>query len=159
MFFLGDTTMTTTTIDPDLASSAARSERSAPIASGGVHGAPRVLLRLEGVLVLGASIAAYAHLGGSWLAFALLFLIPDLSMLGYLAGPRIGAITYNAGHSLLAPGALAIAAVVSGSDVLVLGAVIWVAHIGFDRMLGYGLKYGTEFFDTHLGRVGRPRRA
>lgn len=101
------------------------------------------------------TLGAYAHLGGSWLVFALLFLTPDLSMLGYLVGPRIGAVAYNAGHSHLLPASLAALALVLGSQTALLGAVIWIAHIGFDRFAGYGLKYGSRFFDTHLGRVGR----
>lgn len=129
---------------------------AAPIA-GGVRGAPRVLLRVEGLLVLGGAIAAYAQQGGSWLWFALLFLVPDLSMLGYLHGPRVGAALYNAGHSYVAPALLAGLGIATGSHALLLGAIIWVGHVGFDRFAGYGLKYGETFFETHLGRVGWKR--
>lgn len=121
---------------------------------GVAKGMPRALLRLEGALVLGAALLAYAHLGGSWGWFAALFLLPDLSMLGYLAGPRVGAATYNAAHSHLAPALLAAASFALNSPALLLGAAIWVGHIGFDRMLGYGLKYETAFGETHLGRLG-----
>jgi hypothetical protein len=118
------------------------------------RGAPSLLLRLEGAIVLAGAIAAFAHQGGGWGMFAALFLVPDLSLLGYLAGPRIGAAVYNAGHSHAMPATLAAVAWLVGSPALLLGATIWVAHIGFDRMLGYGLKYTSGFRDTHLGRVG-----
>lgn len=123
------------------------------------RGAPQLLLRLEGAIVLVAAIAAYAHQGGGWGVFAALFLVPDLSLLGYLAGPRIGAAVYNTGHSHALPATLAAVAWLVGSPALLLGATIWVAHIGFDRMLGYGLKYSSGFRDTHLGQVGHAKTA
>jgi hypothetical protein len=122
-------------------------------------GGPRALLRLEGAVLLVAACLGYAQLGGSWGWFAALFLVPDLSMLGYLAGPRFGAASYNVAHSYLTPAVLAVLSAQLGFPALLFGALIGVAHIGFDRMLGYGLKYGTAFGDTHLGRVGRPREA
>ncbi|MBX3276122.1 MAG: DUF4260 domain-containing protein [Sandaracinaceae bacterium] len=129
--------------------------------TGAVRGAPRVLLRLEGAAVLVAASLAYAALGGSWGWFAALFLVPDLSMLGYLAGPRVGAALYDAGHSTLGPAILGALAYATGASALGLVALVWVAHVGFDRALGYGLKYATSFADTHLGRlgVGRARAA
>jgi hypothetical protein len=123
----------------------------------GAVGVPRLLLRLEGALVLGAALFAYARLGGSWTWFAILVLLPDLSLPGYLADPRTGAAAYNVRHSYLGPALLAAASVLLGVPVLLFGAAIWSGHIGFDRMLGYGLKYGSAFGDTHLGRVGRRR--
>jgi hypothetical protein len=90
--------------------------------------------------------------------FALFFLVPDLSMLGYLAGRRVGAACYNAGHSYLGPAALCAAGAALNAHGVLLAASIWAAHIGFDRMLGYGLKYGTGFGDTHLGRRIATRR-
>lgn len=123
-----------------------------PEAGGGVvHGAPRLLLRLEGAAVLAAASVAYAQVGGGWGLFALLFLAPDLSMLGYLAGRRAGAAVYNLGHSYLAPGALGAAGLALELPMLMSIALIWVAHIGFDRAVGYGLKYATAFKHTHLG--------
>jgi hypothetical protein len=114
---------------------------------------PAVLLRLEGAAVLGASIALYAHGDWSWLAYLLLFLAPDLSMLGYLAGPRIGALTYDLVHFTALPAGLGVAGVISDSGLPVQLALIWLGHIGIDRALGYGLKYPTGFRDTHLQRV------
>jgi Domain of unknown function (DUF4260) len=80
----------------------------------------------------------------------LLFLVPDLSMLGYLSGPQTGAVTYNLFHTYVLPGLLAALGLLTGSTLLVSLALVWFAHIGFDRMVGYGLKYPTGFFDTHL---------
>lgn len=114
----------------------------------------RILLRLEGLVVLAAAVAAYVHLGASWGAFAMLFLLPDLSFLGYLAGSRVGAIAYNAAHSYIGPVALLGLGLVGDMPAAVAPGLIWSAHIGLDHALGYGLKYGSEFGVTHLGRVG-----
>jgi hypothetical protein len=119
---------------------------------GTVSGTPLTLLRAEGAAALAGATFAYSALGGRWPMFALLFLIPDLSMLGYLGGRRLGAACYNAGHSYLGPAALAALGGALNLHGLLGFACIWAAHVGFDRMLGYGLKYGTSFGDTHLGR-------
>jgi hypothetical protein len=127
--------------------------------TGTVTGAPRALLRLEGLFVLIAACAAYARTGGDWWLFAILFLAPDLSMLGYLAGRKAGAALYNLGHWYVMP-LLAIGWGVYGQNTLALEAgLIWAAHIGFDRFLGYGLKYGSDFGATHLGVKGKAARA
>jgi hypothetical protein len=123
----------------------------APEASGAISGAPAMILRLEGALAMTVAAIAYSRFGQGWIEFAALFLVPDLSMLGYLAGRRIGAAAYNAGHSYLAPAALGAVGLAGHLPMLVGAALIWVAHIGFDRLLGYGLKYGSGFGDTHLG--------
>ena len=83
----------------------------------------------------------------------LLILAPDLSMLAYVAGPRAGALTYNVVHVLALPLALGTVGVLADSGVAVQVALIWFAHIGVDRALGYGLKYPSAFSDTHLQRV------
>jgi hypothetical protein len=114
---------------------------------------PAVLLRLEGAAVLAASIALYADGDWSWLAFVLLLLAPDVSMLGYLGGPRTGMVVYDLVHFAALPIALGTAGVLGDSGVAVQLALIWLAHLGMDRMLGYGLKYPTSFSDTHLQRV------
>jgi hypothetical protein len=113
------------------------------------------LLRLEGLAAFAAALAAYWHAGFSLVAFALLFLTPDLAMLGYLAGPRIGAATYNLAHNYALAIAAALAGFFGGLPILAAGGLILIAHIGFDRALGYGLKYPTGFADTHLDRIGR----
>jgi hypothetical protein len=114
---------------------------------------PKALLHLEALAVLSLACAAYRNLGASWLLFAALFLAPDVFLLGYLSGARVGAWAYNAGHTYLSPLALAGVGYLASLPVLMPISVIWVAHIGFDRLLGYGLKYETQFKDTHLGRV------
>lgn len=123
--------------------------------SGETTGGVRWILRLEGLCVLIAASLFYPKLSFSWDTFALFFLTPDLSFLGYLAGPRIGALSYNSAHSYIG----AIACLVAGSlfiaPVLSCVGVIWCAHIGFDRALGYGLKYSAGFSFTHLGLIGR----
>jgi hypothetical protein len=126
-----------------------------PPAEGVVTAAPKAILRLEGAAVLAAASAAYAQVGTGWVLFALLFLVPDVSMLGYLIGRRFGAVTYNLGHSYILPVTLGALGVVLSQPLSVALSLIWVAHIGFDRMLGYGLKYTTAFGHTHLGVVGK----
>ncbi len=114
---------------------------------------PRTLLRLEGAAVFAAAVALYAHEGHSWWLFVALLLAPDLGMVGYVFGTRVGSITYDATHFEALPVALAAAGLVAGSGVSVQLGLIWLAHIGLDRALGYGLKYATRFKDTHLQRV------
>lgn len=113
----------------------------------------RLVLRLEGLAVLAISVYFYGAQDFSWLFFVLLLLLPDLSMIGYLADARIGAFVYNIFHAYVLPLVLiGIGHAASNQTVLVIG-LIWLAHIGMDRMLGYGLKYPTAFRDTHLQRV------
>jgi len=112
-------------------------------------------LRLEGLAAAALSAVYFAHTGASWWLFAALWLAPDLSMLGYLAGPDWGARIYNAIHSYVTPATLAISAIVLHSPALVPIALIWINHIGVDRLMGWGLKYPTGFGFTHLGRLGK----
>lgn len=122
---------------------------------GSTVGSVRIVLRLEGLCVLLAASVAYSKFGLGWGTFALYFLAPDLSFLGYLAGPKVGAITYNSAHSYVgAIGCLVTGLLLPAPTVLCAG-IIWCAHIGFDRALGYGLKYSSGFGFTHLGRIGR----
>jgi hypothetical protein len=124
---------------------------------GFVGGGPGVLLRLEALAALAGLATWYQAASANWLLFGLLFLVPDLSMLGYLAGRRIGAVCYNAAHSYLGPIGL-IAAAQLDARLLPFG-LIWAAHVAFDRALGFGLKYGTAFGDTHLGQARKRRPA
>jgi len=114
---------------------------------------PRRLLRIEGLAVFVAALVLYFDAGYGWLLLVLLALAPDLSMLGYLGGPRVGALTYDLVHTYIGPLALGVAGVVGEADVAMQLALIWAAHIGADRLLGYGLKYPSAFKDTHLQRV------
>ena len=111
---------------------------------------PRPLLRLEGAAVLIVSLFSYHWSQGSWLPFALLFLVPDLSILGYAANLRVGAITYNAVHTYVGPLVLAGYSLGLNRPAIFSLSLIWIAHIGLDRMLGFGLKYPARFKDTHL---------
>jgi hypothetical protein len=120
-----------------------------------VVGLPRLLLRLEGAALFALALFLYPKVDDSWIMFLSLVLAPDLSMAGYLAGPRVGALVYNAAHVTLGPIALAIAGFLYPAVLLIALALIWLAHIGIDRALGYGLKYDAGFRFTHLGRIGR----
>ena len=124
--------------------------------SGTVTGTPKVLLRLENLFVLVAASAAYGRQSAGWWLFAVLFFAPDLSMLGYLAGRKAGAALYNAGHWYVLPFACIAWGVFGHAQVLAAG-LIWAAHIGFDRALGYGLKYADGFGFSHLGLLGKAR--
>jgi Domain of unknown function (DUF4260) len=124
-------------------------------ATGAVTGSVRGLMRLEGVGVAAVATLLYAQSHAGWGQFAALFLLPDLSLLAYLVGPRAGALAYNAVHSEVGP--LALAALALGGLVPTAAlplAFIWAAHVGFDRALGYGLKYARGFGHTHLGLIG-----
>jgi hypothetical protein len=110
-----------------------------------------MLLRIEGLVLLAGSLLLYAQNRGEWWVFLALLLAPDVSMLGYLRGPAVGGAVYNLFHNYLPPAVLALYGVLSGNQALLL-ALIWLAHIGMDRLLGYGLKYSSGFKDTHLGR-------
>ena len=114
---------------------------------------PALLLRIEELCLLIAAVALYAHFHFSWLLFAVLFLAPDLFMLGYLANPRAGAALYNLGHFLFVPLCLFAVAYGGHRPLLLAIAIIWVAHITFDRPLGYGLKYPAHSKDTHLQHI------
>jgi hypothetical protein len=114
---------------------------------------PALLLRLEGAALFLASLLLYGHIGGNWWLFILLLLAPDLSMLGYAIDKRSGAALYNLFHTSALPAALAFFAFLFEHHLLLGLALIWLAHIGLDRLVGYGLKYETGFKDTHLGRV------
>ena len=125
---------------------------------GSVTGTPRRWLRIEGLAAFAAGIALYAGGGGELLWLLPLLLVPDVSMLGYLAGPRVGAFTYNLAHTWAAGLAVLALGVATASESAVLAGAILVAHTGMDRLAGYGLKYPSAFADTHLGRIGRGAR-
>lgn len=115
----------------------------------------KTVLRVEGLALLVGALAFYAHLKLSWLLFGGLFLAPDLSFVFYLSGPKPGAIAYNAMHSTLGPIVVgAIGFWLMRGDIQGVAA-IWLAHVGFDRALGYGLKYADAFTHTHLGTIGK----
>jgi hypothetical protein len=114
---------------------------------------PSILLRAEGAVLLAAAVAMFAREDASWWLFAALFFVPDLAMLGYVSGARTGAAVYNAAHSTVIALPLAVIGITTDQSWLTAIALIWLAHIGFDRVIGYGLKYPEGFRLTHLARV------
>ena len=119
--------------------------------------------RIEALFVLIAALVLYFWIGAPWLTFVILILVPDLSMLGYLANPRVGAVIYNLFHTYIGPALLmGLGVILTDYDLDPYAfwdfapiAIIWTAHIAFDRVLGYGLKSPEGFKITHLGRIGR----
>lgn len=118
---------------------------------------PITLLRLEGLAMLAGAVALYVKLDGTWWWILVLFLVPDISWAAYAAGPRIGAMTYNAVHATILPTILGIAGLATDGTTMMLLALIWFIHIGLDRLTGYGLKYPDQFGNTHLGLKGPAR--
>ena len=114
----------------------------------------RLVLRLEGLAFAAIALFFYSIAGAGWLVFALLILAPDVSMLGYLAGPKIGRLAYTLVHTYLEPVILGAIGWFGNAGLLLAIALIWIVHIGIDRALGFGLKLGT-FRETHLGPMGR----
>ena len=106
-----------------------------------------------------AATVAWFSSGFGWLPFVLLLFAFDLFMLGYLAGPKVGAAVYNLGHGLALPSLSAVVYLLSGTDWWLALACLWFAHIGMDYAFGYGLKFAEGFQATHLGVIGkRPGR-
>ncbi|RTZ45670.1 DUF4260 family protein [Candidimonas sp. SYP-B2681] len=123
---------------------------------GDVTGGVRLILRLEGLVVLAAASLAYSEFADhGWTIFAICFLLPDISFSGYLLGPKAGAAAYNFAHSYIGAVVCLIVGLLSAIPLLLTIGLIWCAHIGFDRMLGYGLKYQAGFSFTHFGRIGK----
>lgn len=114
---------------------------------------PASQLRIEGAAEFALAVWSYHQVDGNWIAFVVLFLVPDLSWLGYLGGNQVGAVVYNVVHNNWLPLALAALGFLVGDPQAIALAFIWFAHIGADRLLGFGLKYSTGFKDTHLGTL------
>jgi hypothetical protein len=114
-----------------------------------------LILRVEAVAIFLAGVLLYLQMAGDALWLLPLLLAPDLSMIGYLGGPRLGAIAYNLAHTLATALVLLAIGWFAAIAPLALAGAILVAHVGMDRSLGYGLKLPTDFRDTHLGRIGR----
>lgn len=114
---------------------------------------PRLLLRFEAVVLAGAALVLYFHLDYNVLALVALLVAVDLSLLGFLLGPRLGTFTYNLAHTTAFPLILGAIGVLGDGSIAIQVALAWLAHIGVDRALGFGLKYPSAFSDTHLQRV------
>jgi hypothetical protein len=121
--------------------------------------APKTFLRLEGLTVLALALWGYFQLDGPLWLLAVLALAPDLAMVGYLAGPRIGSLSYNIAHTYTLPAVLGVAGFWLGAPLAILIALVWSGHIGADRAVGYGLKYGSGFKHTHLSTQSSPTDA
>src|SRR6201997_2154221 len=123
-----------------------------PRLSSDVFTRPGILLRIEGAFDLALSLIFFEAIQGNWLLFILLLLVPDLAMLGYLRGAQLGTVCYNLAHTLVGPFLIVAYAYLTKSLWLLPYALIWTAHIGLGRMLGFRLKYSTRFRGTHLGK-------
>ncbi len=112
------------------------------------------VLKIEELALWGISIFGLYHFNAPWWCYLLLLLGPDISMLGYAGGNRIGAFTYNLFHHR------AIAVLVysigfsTDNTMLQLTGIILFGHIAMDRFFGYGLKTMQGFKFTHLGTIG-----
>ena len=114
---------------------------------------PRVLLHVEGAVVAAVAVVLYFWDGHPWWLLVVLALAPDLSMVGYAFGPRVGAVAYDAAHTYALAAALAAVGLLADVDGAVAVGLIWITHIAVVREVVYGLKYPTRFQDTHLQRV------
>ena len=113
------------------------------------------LLKLEEAFMFGLSIFLFSQLDYAWWWYALLILAPDLSMVGYLGGPRLGAMTYNLVHHKATGISIFILGMILASQPLQFAGLILFGHSSMDRMLDYGLKYPDSFEHTHLGMIGK----
>jgi hypothetical protein len=117
---------------------------------GVVTGLPRLLLRSEGAALLAMAAVLYGKQEQSWWPFLALLAVPDLGLLGYLVGARVGAVAYDLTHTYLPPAILVLGGVLGSSSLAVSAALIWFAHIGMDRALGLGLRYPDRPRESHL---------
>jgi Domain of unknown function (DUF4260) len=128
-----------------------RREGAVSPGAGVVVGAPRRWLGLEGLVLLAGALIAFGILGQPWWLVPAGILVPDIAMTGYLAGNRPGAHLYNIAHATPLPAVMLGISYWQADRLLMALALIWLAHIGLDRLLGFGLKYNDRFPHTHLG--------
>lgn len=122
-----------------------------------VTGKPKIWLRIEGLVLLVATIILFSGQGQKWWLYPVLLLVPDIFMVGYLANTKVGAFFYNLGHSYFAPALIILLAWRADNKIALALGIIWLGHIGFDRFMGYGLKYDSDFKHTHLGDLNTPK--
>ena len=120
-----------------------------------VTGKPKLWLRLEGLVLLIATVILFSGQGQRWWLYPALLLVPDIFMLGYLANTKLGAFFYNLGHSYFAPALMILLSWRAESKIALAIGIIWLGHIGWDRFFGYGLKYDSDFKHTHLGNLNK----
>ena len=123
-----------------------------------VTGKPRVWLRIEGLVLFTATIIVFSAQHQQWWLYPVLLLFPDIFMVGYLANTRVGAFLYNLSHSYFAPALMILLSWRAESKISMAIGVIWLGHIGWDRLLGYGLKYDSDFKHTHLGDLNKLKK-
>ncbi len=114
----------------------------------------KLILKLEEALMFAFSVFLFARLHYAWWLYPLLLFAPDLSMLGYLGGTKLGAWTYNVIHHKGLALGIVIIGMALANPILQLAGVIMFGHSSMDRILGYGLKYSDSFQHTHLGMIG-----
>ncbi len=115
----------------------------------------KTLLRLEELFFFGLALFLFSKVDYAWGWYALLFFSPDVSMLGYLVNPRLGAWTYNLVHHKGVAVAIYILGYILAVPALMFAGTILLGHSSLDRVLGYGLKHEDAFQNTHLGRIGK----
>ena len=115
----------------------------------------KTLLKLEDLGLFGLSVWLFAQLDYSWWLYPALLLSPDLGVLGYLAGPGVGAVTYNLVHHRGLAAMTYFLGAAMALPAVTLAGLIMLGHSSLDRVLGYGLKYSDSFRHTHLGMIGR----
>lgn len=118
----------------------------------------RNLLKLEEAAIFLLAIYLFSTLDFAWWWFPALLFVPDIGMIGYLFNPKIGAFIYNLFHHRLLAASVAFYGLVFENEYWVLAGIILFAHISFDRMMGYGLKFNDSFHHTHLGTVGKTNK-
>ena len=116
-----------------------------------VTGKPLRWLQLDGLVMLAAALILFASTHQPWWLVPAVILLPDLFMLGYLRGTRVGAAVYNLGHAYPLPAAMSLVGAVGHHPLTLALGLLWLAHIGMDRLARYGLKYDAGFQHTHLG--------
>ena len=109
----------------------------------------------EGAVLLVAALIAFTATEQAWWLIPAVLFLPDLAMLGYARSSRLGALTYNLAHSYPLPALVGGWAIWQDATGMQAVTLLWFAHIGLDRMLGYGLKHSDGFTHTHLGTIGR----
>lgn len=113
----------------------------------------KIFLHIEGLVVFVLCLWLYGHYHFNWILFLIFLFAPDISMFGYLVNNKIGAVIYNIFHTYTVTILVVVFGIMFSAPTIMAIGLIWSAHIGMDRMFGYGLKYRTEFKDTHLNRV------
>ncbi|HFJ9426826.1 DUF4260 domain-containing protein [Bacillus cereus] len=111
------------------------------------------IVHFEGMVVFLATIYMYSIYEFNWIIFFVFLLAPDLSMLAYGINNHVGAKIYNVCHTYIISILIVLIGVYFKIDTVIMIGLIWTAHIGMDRMFGYGWKYETDFKDTHIQRL------